>query len=64
MTNWVERRHHCVRIIGVERRGAPIHTLEGHALPDPTLLLDEECLEADQNRPETSPEIYPERNER
>jgi len=63
MTNWVERRHHCVRIIGVERRGAPIHTLEGHSLPDPTLLLDEECLEAVQKRPEAMPDGPPGRNE-
>ena len=48
MAMQVERRHHCVRIIGVERRGAPINTLEGHPLPDPTLLLDEECQEAEQ----------------
>jgi len=47
MWDRVERRHHCEHIIGVERRGAPIHTLEGHPLPDPTLLLDEEFRKAD-----------------
>ena len=57
MADWVERRHHCIRIIGVERRGAPLHTLEGHPLPDPTLLIDEECLEGDQGRLEASSEI-------
>lgn len=38
----VERRQEWHRIIGVERRQAPIQELEGHTLPDPTLLLDEE----------------------
>lgn len=37
-----ERRHEWRRIIGIERRGAPMPTLEGHALPDPSRLLDEE----------------------
>ena len=38
----VEQRQHWSRIIGVERRGAPIPTLEGRTLPDPTKLLDED----------------------
>jgi hypothetical protein len=54
MAERVERRHHCVRIIGVERRGAPIQTLEGHPLPDPTQLLDEDFIEASQDRLEPS----------
>lgn len=41
--NEIERRKHWSRIVGVERRGAPVPTLEGHALPNPSLLLDEEC---------------------
>jgi hypothetical protein len=42
----VERRQVWSRIIGVERRAAPIQDLEGRPLPDPTLLEDEEFLEA------------------
>ncbi len=42
MVERYERRHEWRRIVGIERRGAPVPTLEGHALPDPTLLLDEE----------------------
>lgn len=45
MTIHVERRQNCTRIIGVERRGAPIHTLEGGPLPDPTRLIDEDFAE-------------------
>lgn len=37
-----ERRHTWKRIVGIERRGAPVPMLEGHPLPDPTLLEDEE----------------------
>lgn len=46
MSEREDRRHVCNRIIGVERRGAPIQTLEGHPLPDPTRLLDEDFEEA------------------
>lgn len=42
----VERRQLWSRIIGVERRAAPIKDLEGRPLPDPTRLEDEEFLEA------------------
>lgn len=42
MVERYERRSEWRRIVGIERRGAPVPTLEGHALPDPTLLLDEE----------------------
>lgn len=38
----VERRQLWSRIIGVERRAAPVKELGGHPLPDPTLLEDEE----------------------
>jgi hypothetical protein len=34
------------RIIGVERRSAPLQELDGHALPDPTRLEDEEFVAA------------------
>ncbi|MBP1773012.1 MAG: hypothetical protein H6P99_2175 [Holophagaceae bacterium] len=46
MTSPLERRQVWNRIIGVERRSAPIHELDGHPLPDPTRLEDEEFLEA------------------
>jgi hypothetical protein len=46
MTVRLERRHHCDRIIGVERRGAPIQSLEGNPLPDPTRLVDEDFAES------------------
>lgn len=42
----LERRHVWSRIIGVERRAAPKNDLEGHPLPDPTRLEDEEFVEA------------------
>ncbi len=37
-----ERRHQWSRIVGVERRGAPLRTLMGRPLPDPTRLADED----------------------
>ncbi len=37
-----ERRETLKRIIGIERRGAPINHLEGRPLPDPTRLEDED----------------------
>jgi hypothetical protein len=40
----VERRKVWSRIVGVERRAAPLPELDGHPLPDPTLLADEEFL--------------------
>ncbi|WP_285570287.1 hypothetical protein [Geothrix limicola] len=30
----------------MERRAAPVHDLDGHPLPDPTRLEDEEFIEA------------------
>ncbi|HJV48267.1 MAG TPA: hypothetical protein VJ549_03230 [Geothrix sp.] len=30
----------------MERRAAPVHDLDGHPLPDPTRLEDEEFVEA------------------
>jgi hypothetical protein len=42
----LERRQVWNRIIGVERRSAPLQELDGHPLPDPTRLEDEEFLEA------------------
>ena len=42
----VERRQMWRRIVGLERRGAPLPTLMGHALPDPTLLFDEDFIDA------------------
>lgn len=42
----LERRQVWSRIIGVERRAAPIGDLEGRPLPDPTRLEDEEFAEA------------------
>ena len=41
----VERRNDWSRIVGLERRGAPLPSLQGHALPDPTHLLDEDFTE-------------------
>lgn len=46
MMDEVERRQEWNRIIGIDRRGAPIPTLEGRPLPDPTLLLDEDFQDA------------------
>ena len=46
MMSPVERRQVWSRIVGVERRAAPIRDLEGRPLPDPTRLEDEEFLEA------------------
>ncbi len=42
MVDRFERRQEWRRIVGIERRGAPLPTLEGHPLPDPTQLQDEE----------------------
>ncbi|MFN7957466.1 MAG: hypothetical protein U0P46_03940 [Holophagaceae bacterium] len=46
MMSPVERRLAWSRIVGVERRSAPLQSLEGHPLPDPTRLEDEEFAEA------------------
>ncbi len=47
MIEQVERRKKAwSRIVGVERRAAPLHELEGHPLPDPTRLEDEEFVAA------------------
>jgi hypothetical protein len=40
-----DRRQDWHRIVGLERRGAPLATLMGRPLPDPTLLIDEDFLE-------------------
>lgn len=40
-----ERRQNWSRIIGLERRGAPLDNLLGHPLPDPTKLIDEDFIE-------------------
>lgn len=57
MVEPVERRQMWSRIIGVERRKAPMAELNGHKLPDPTRLEDEEFIEAQlrllQEREET-----------
>lgn len=37
-----ERRNQWSRIVGLERRGAPLKTLMGRPLPDPTHLADED----------------------
>ena len=42
----VERRQVWHRIVGLERRGAPLPDLMGNPLPDPTHLIDEDFLEA------------------
>lgn len=46
MPNPVERRQSWSRLVGVERRAAPVGLLEGHPLPDPTRLEDEEFFQA------------------
>jgi len=46
MVEPLERRQMWSRIIGVERRAALMHDLDGHPLPDPTRLEDEEFAEA------------------
>lgn len=46
MMSPLERRQVWSRIIGVERRSAPLHDLNGHPLPDPSRLEDEDFLEA------------------
>jgi|GEM_PF-3730843 len=45
----IERRQRWSRIIGLERRGAPLDTLLGQPLPDPTKLVDEDFR--DETRP-------------
>lgn len=51
MVEPLERRKVWSRIVGVERRAAPLPDLEGRPLPDPTLLEDEE-FEAIRHEPE------------
>lgn len=47
MIEQVERRKKAwSRIVGVERRAAPLHDLAGRPLPDPTRLEDEEFMAA------------------
>ncbi len=50
MMSPVERRQTWSRIVGVERRAAPMQVLDGHPLPDPTRLEDEDFLEARRQR--------------
>jgi hypothetical protein len=46
MPYFVERRQNWNRTIGVERRGAPVDTVFGRPLPDPSRLVDEDFQEA------------------
>lgn len=46
MGDTLERRHTWSRIVGVERRFAPFHDLNGRPLPNPTHLLDEDFQQA------------------
>jgi hypothetical protein len=41
----VERRQLWSRIVGLERRGAPLPDLLGDPLPDPTRLIDEDFFQ-------------------
>ena len=50
MAETLERRHHWSRIVGVERRQAPFHYLNGRPLPDPTRLEDEDFERAERER--------------
>ncbi|MBK7293512.1 MAG: hypothetical protein IPI84_06980 [Holophagaceae bacterium] len=50
MMSPVERRQTWSRIVGVERRAAPMQVLDGRPLPDPTRLEDEDFLEARRQR--------------
>lgn len=50
MAETLERRHHWSRIVGVERRQAPFHYLNGRPLPDPTRLEDEDFQRAERER--------------
>jgi len=44
-----DRRKITRKIIGIERRGAPIDNLNGKPLPDPTVLEDEDFKDAERN---------------
>lgn len=50
MAETLERRHTWSRIVGVERRQAPFHYLNGQPLPDPTRLEDEDFERAERGR--------------
>ena len=50
MAETLERRHTWSRIVGVERRKAAFHYLNGRPLPDPTRLEDEDFQEAERER--------------
>ena len=50
MADTLERRHTWTRIVGVERRQAPFHYLNGRPLPNPTRLEDEDFQEAEHER--------------
>ena len=56
MADMVERRKVWSRIIGVERRAAPLPVLEGRPLPDPTRLEDEDFLEARRDLEKPGPD--------
>lgn len=55
----LERRQVWSRIVGVERRAAPLQELQGHPLPDPTRLEDEDFLEARQERGKQKAKFHP-----
>lgn len=57
MSRPVERRQVWSRLVGVERRAAPLHELNGHPLPDPTRLEDEDFLEAQRRQAEERREL-------
>ena len=50
MAETLERRHTWSRIVGVERRQAPFHYLNGQPLPDPTRLEDEDFERAEREQ--------------
>lgn len=52
MVEPLERRKVWSRIVGVERRAAPLREIEGRPLPDPTRLEDEEFIEAQRQAEE------------
>ena len=54
----IERRQNWNRIIGVERRGAPVDSVFGRPLPDPTKLVDED-FPGVQSTPKEPPSSKP-----
>lgn len=61
MTVSLERRRAWSRIVGVERRSAPIQDLAGRPLPDPTRLEDEDFLAARQDLEKEKAGLAPDR---